>query len=507
MSEIDAQIGNVSDTSLWVAYYRAKETERTDSLFKDPFAKNLLKIKFFISVFLLLVFAGCASKPKKSEKGSSGGSYSLPSPENLKAACDKGNPLACFEVGQAHVEKESWKEALEVFVQNCVKKGHPFSCTQAGYIHSKLGHEEEALKFSGYGCLKMDSVGCYNVACYNCRKNDVRSTLAALKRAERLGFEIKDDTLKDPDLACIKNSAEYLDLLKLSKKRKHVRTTEFHVVPQFYSAAFIPPYGFEYKTDANTLTFEDSSGAFVRILRSPEKFSEVIKKYKAKTNDFLHETKEFEMNGYRGFADRRVTTSKPDAFKQVTYILGNEDYVIAAQGGYPSTFEKELAPRVLRTVSSLIFDEESAITEEKLFFTVDTKKFDFKFAGISVDNFIEFAYRNPDDSVPEYPLVQIFIAEYKDTKSMKADVLKGFCTDQSPSPPVDFPKKKTRLVGKNGFSCEGLLEGRSLKAKNWALDIPEKKQRILIRSLDNDKGSHQEQISQFINTFQFKNKK
>ena len=35
-------IQNVTDTALWVAQYRAEETERKDALFKDPFAKLLL---------------------------------------------------------------------------------------------------------------------------------------------------------------------------------------------------------------------------------------------------------------------------------------------------------------------------------------------------------------------------------------------------------------------------------------------------------------------------------
>jgi methyltransferase (TIGR00027 family) len=38
----DQVIENVSDTSLWVAYYRAKETERPDALFRDPLAKILI---------------------------------------------------------------------------------------------------------------------------------------------------------------------------------------------------------------------------------------------------------------------------------------------------------------------------------------------------------------------------------------------------------------------------------------------------------------------------------
>jgi methyltransferase (TIGR00027 family) len=35
-------INDVSDTSLWVAYYRARESKRKDALFKDPFAEMLV---------------------------------------------------------------------------------------------------------------------------------------------------------------------------------------------------------------------------------------------------------------------------------------------------------------------------------------------------------------------------------------------------------------------------------------------------------------------------------
>src|SRR5690349_13127356 len=34
-------IRNISDTALWAATYRARETERHDALFKDPFARRL----------------------------------------------------------------------------------------------------------------------------------------------------------------------------------------------------------------------------------------------------------------------------------------------------------------------------------------------------------------------------------------------------------------------------------------------------------------------------------
>lgn len=36
-------LNHVSDTSVWVAYYRALETDRNDSIFKDQFAKILLR--------------------------------------------------------------------------------------------------------------------------------------------------------------------------------------------------------------------------------------------------------------------------------------------------------------------------------------------------------------------------------------------------------------------------------------------------------------------------------
>jgi methyltransferase (TIGR00027 family) len=37
----EQKIRNVSDTALWVAYYRAMESERPDARFKDPFARRL----------------------------------------------------------------------------------------------------------------------------------------------------------------------------------------------------------------------------------------------------------------------------------------------------------------------------------------------------------------------------------------------------------------------------------------------------------------------------------
>ena len=41
MSEPESRIRNISDTARWVAVYRARETERTDPVFRDPFARRL----------------------------------------------------------------------------------------------------------------------------------------------------------------------------------------------------------------------------------------------------------------------------------------------------------------------------------------------------------------------------------------------------------------------------------------------------------------------------------
>jgi methyltransferase (TIGR00027 family) len=41
MSSSDQLFGNISDTALWVAYYRAMESERPDAHFRDPYAKLL----------------------------------------------------------------------------------------------------------------------------------------------------------------------------------------------------------------------------------------------------------------------------------------------------------------------------------------------------------------------------------------------------------------------------------------------------------------------------------
>lgn len=41
MNEPTSSVRNISDTALWVAYFRARETQRTDALFRDPYAERL----------------------------------------------------------------------------------------------------------------------------------------------------------------------------------------------------------------------------------------------------------------------------------------------------------------------------------------------------------------------------------------------------------------------------------------------------------------------------------
>jgi len=41
MSDSESRIRNISDTARWVAVYRARETQRKDAVFRDPFAQRL----------------------------------------------------------------------------------------------------------------------------------------------------------------------------------------------------------------------------------------------------------------------------------------------------------------------------------------------------------------------------------------------------------------------------------------------------------------------------------
>jgi methyltransferase (TIGR00027 family) len=41
MDQADSSVRNISDTARWVAYFRARETQRPDALFRDPFAERL----------------------------------------------------------------------------------------------------------------------------------------------------------------------------------------------------------------------------------------------------------------------------------------------------------------------------------------------------------------------------------------------------------------------------------------------------------------------------------
>ena len=41
MDPTNSSVRNISDTARWVAYFRARETQRPDALFRDPFAERL----------------------------------------------------------------------------------------------------------------------------------------------------------------------------------------------------------------------------------------------------------------------------------------------------------------------------------------------------------------------------------------------------------------------------------------------------------------------------------
>ncbi len=41
MSDSQATVQNISDTARWAAVFRARETERPDALFRDPYARRL----------------------------------------------------------------------------------------------------------------------------------------------------------------------------------------------------------------------------------------------------------------------------------------------------------------------------------------------------------------------------------------------------------------------------------------------------------------------------------
>jgi methyltransferase (TIGR00027 family) len=41
VNETDSRIRNISDTAMWAAVYRARESERSDALFRDPYARRL----------------------------------------------------------------------------------------------------------------------------------------------------------------------------------------------------------------------------------------------------------------------------------------------------------------------------------------------------------------------------------------------------------------------------------------------------------------------------------
>src|SRR5215831_11805998 len=47
MSNVQPLVRDISDTARWVAYFRARETQRSDALFRDPYAERLAGVRGF----------------------------------------------------------------------------------------------------------------------------------------------------------------------------------------------------------------------------------------------------------------------------------------------------------------------------------------------------------------------------------------------------------------------------------------------------------------------------
>ncbi len=56
MDQAEPLIRNISDTARWAAVYRARETERQDALFRDPFARRWGPVAIVLGPLAYLVF-------------------------------------------------------------------------------------------------------------------------------------------------------------------------------------------------------------------------------------------------------------------------------------------------------------------------------------------------------------------------------------------------------------------------------------------------------------------
>lgn len=104
-----------------------------------------------------------------------------------------------------------------VLKEECDTKNNGEECTNLSYYLWEYDGPL-AMHYAQKGCDLKDSLGCYNVACYHCEKNEPEKALASFKQALAMNlltiedWDYKRSLFQDPQLECVRRHKHFAAL-------------------------------------------------------------------------------------------------------------------------------------------------------------------------------------------------------------------------------------------------------------------------------------------------------
>lgn len=319
------------------------------------------------SLALIALSFSCSSAPKKEN--------ALDAPltaevrKDLEKYCGRGNPFACYRIGADLDDKKNWGEAKVWFVKACDLK-LAAACSEASVMaKARLNEREEALKLARKSCDLNDTLGCYNLGCYQCvYHNDARSAFQSLELAIQLGYRNQESMLADPDLECLRQHKDWKAFLKRFPDEGDGKVTHKYALstgmrhlyhPKLkFSYAAVPGFHIQYAV-SGVMVFDDA-GSRVYFTGANQPFSEV-KDIVQKTEMIAAGETEIHsdlgtVNGVPAYVRVVKGTAQGLEYVASIYVTGDEKYTVTAQATYLASYHSTYGQQILQSAESIVLD-------------------------------------------------------------------------------------------------------------------------------------------------------
>jgi hypothetical protein len=356
-----------------------------------PIASSQRGVFFGVLMGMLSLFlSGCATSKNVS-------SLDAPMSEqvrlDLEKFCNKGNPFACYRLGSELDDQKNWGEAKVWFTKGCDLK-LAAACSEASVLaKTHLNQQQSAIELAKRSCDLNDTLGCYNLACYQCfyqKKPD--EAFASLELSVKLGYRNLESLNHDTDLECVQKHSRWKSFIQsipkvdLESRQLAQITGPRHLYhPKLrFSYAAVP--GFHVQYSATGVMVFDDAGSRIYFTGSNQAFSQVSAA--VKNNEMISkgeveiQTVEGQVNGYSSILRVVRGTTQGLEYVAAIYVTGDEKYTVSAQATYLASYHDTYGPQILQSAESVILDARAHPGVSELPYLQSSQIGRYRYAGL-----------------------------------------------------------------------------------------------------------------------------